>query len=87
MNMISRSLIVAAAVLALAACDKTPERSTHVGAQFQVDRLFTHEGCTVYRFEDGGRNRYYANCSGNVTTSWAENCGKNCTTEVMITTN
>ena len=87
MNMISRSLIVAAAVLALTACERRAEVSSHAGTDFQVDRLFTHEGCTVYRFEDGGRNRYYANCSGKATTSWAENCGKNCTTEVMITTN
>ena len=57
-------------------CSKPPETSTKVGVDFQVDKLFTHEGCTVYRFNDVGY-RYFTNCKGAV--EWVESCGKGCT--------
>lgn len=56
---------------------KKAETSTSAGTEFVVDKLFTVDGCTVYRFEDGGRLRYFTNCSG--STQWHESCGKNCT--------
>lgn len=37
--------------------------------RIQVDLLFTHEGCKVYRFEDAGYFRYYAVCGGAATVS------------------
>lgn len=49
-----------------------------------VSTLFTHEGCTVYRFVDGGRNVYYTNCSGEASTNY--NCGKGCTKTDMSRT-
>ena len=38
------------------------------------------DGCTVYRFVDGGTH-YFARCGGTVTTTknYTENCGKACT--------
>lgn len=75
-------LIAVLAVAALTACSKQAETSTAVGVDFQVDKLFTHEGCTVYRFSDGGHNRYFTNCSG--STNWTESCGKNCTRPMNI---
>ena len=59
----------------LAGCDDgpAPELSQPVGHGYQVERLFTHEGCAVYRFLDVGRYRYFTNCGG--STSWAESCG------------
>lgn len=75
-------LIAVLAVAALAGCTKQAETSTAAGVEFRVDKLFTHEGCTVYRFEDGGRNRYFTNCSG--STNWTESCGKNCTQPMNI---
>lgn len=77
----NKILIILAAAL-LAGCSKPAETSTAVGTEFVVDKLFTHEGCTVYRFSDGGNKRYYTNCQG--STSWQENCGKNCTRQVGI---
>lgn len=69
--------------LALAAgCSKPAETSTAVGVEFVVDKLFTHEGCTVYRFYDGGGARYFTNCQG--STNWTEHCGKGCTRQVGI---
>lgn len=37
-----------------------PESSTSVGRGIVVEKLFTHDGITVYRFVDGGRTRYFA---------------------------
>ena len=69
---------------ALAGCEKKAESIEAVGVDnaFQVEKLFTHEGCTVYRFADNGRSRYYTNCIG--AASWAESCGKSCARPVEI---
>ena len=75
-------ILIILAVALLAGCSKPAETSTAVGTEFVVDKLFTHEGCTVYRFYDGGGTRYYTNCQG--STSWIEQCGKNCTRQVGI---
>jgi hypothetical protein len=73
-------------VLLLAACTKAPEQSTHLAGpgEFQIDRLFTHDNCTVYRFEDAGRYVYYTNCEGQTQSS--HGCGKSCTTTDYVTT-
>lgn len=66
----------------LTGCSKPAETSTAVGREFVVDKLFTHEGCTVYRFEDSGYKRYFTNCNGSV--NWQESCGKHCTRPVGV---
>lgn len=66
----------------LAACSKKAESTQQVNRDFQVDTLFTHDGCTVYRFNDGGASRYFTNCKG--STQWQEGCGKNCTRGVEV---
>jgi len=35
---------------------------------YQVDFLFEHDGCKVYRFTDRGNNIYFTNCNGEVTS-------------------
>lgn len=70
-----KHLALIALVALLAGCSKQAETSTAVGAEFVVDKLFTHEGCTVYRFYDGGNARYYTNCG---STAWTRQCGKGC---------
>jgi hypothetical protein len=77
-----KKILILAAILALAGCGKPAETSTSVGREFVVDTLFTHEGCTVYRFVDHGNARYFTNCSG--STTWRENCGKNCNRDINI---
>ena len=77
-----KKILVIAFILALAGCSKQAETSTQANNEFVVDKLFTHEGCTVYRFIDGGNNRYFTNCSG--STNWQEGCGKNCTRNMNI---
>lgn len=78
----SRTIITLTALALLVACnsDRAPEASATVGVGYQVDRLFTHDGCTVYRFEDGGYKRYFTRCDGAASSdaSWSEShsCGK-----------
>lgn len=69
-------------------CAGDPElRSATENPDYSVDTLFTHDGCTVYRFDDAGKFRYFANCkSGQTSTTWAESCGKNCISDVAIQT-
>lgn len=76
-----KTVLAIIAFTILAGCSKPAETSTAVGVEFVVDKLFTHEGCTVYRFYDGG-TRYFTNCQG--STSWTEQCGKGCTRQVGI---
>lgn len=79
-------LIALAACAALAACQKPAEQTTHAGNGFEVSRLFSVDGCTVYRFQDAG-TRYFAKCSAaSATTNSNENCGKNCTHTRIIPT-
>ena len=78
------------AALAVAGCSKAPEYSSPAGREFVVDTLFTHEGCTMYRFSDGGFLRYFAKCGGESVTAqteWREGCGKNCVRQREIITN
>lgn len=67
-----RKLILLSVVI-LAACQGRPETITKVSQDFQVEKLFTFEGCTVYRFHDD-RTVYFTNCKGSV--KWEESHGK-----------
>lgn len=81
-----KRILMVAIALALVACEKPPEQTKAVGNGFNVERLFTHEGCTVYRFDDGGRYRYYTKCDTQSNVSWQEYCGKSCSKNVAIST-
>lgn len=52
-----------------------------------VEKLFTHEGCTVYRFKDVGYH-YYVRCDGPgiAMTHSREPCGKGCVVNQDIPT-
>lgn len=75
-------MIAAAMLLALVGCGKAPETAIQVNSHFQVDTLFTHKNCTVYRFSDAGNLRYYTDCKGSV--EWKESCGKNCNRDAEV---
>ena len=84
MNM--KIMLTLAALAMVAGCDKPAESAAHTGVGFTVERLFTHEGCTVFRFKDGG-SRYFTRCDGvaaQSTTTWQESCGKGCTRPVEV---
>ena len=84
----NKKIMLSLAALAMVAgCEKPAEAVAHTGVGFTVERLFTHEGCAVFRFEDGGRNRYFTRCDGiaaQSTTTWQESCGKSCTREIEV---
>lgn len=53
-----------------------------------VEKLFTKDGCTVYRFLDG-RRVYYVTCNSSEQpqiANWSESCGKNCVRDIQVTT-
>jgi hypothetical protein len=84
----NKTMFACVALLGLAGCMESKpaaETSQTNNAAIQVDTLFTKDGCTVYRFEDAGRSRYFVRCeSGQTRTEWTESCGKNCTRPVEI---
>lgn len=72
--------LIIAVMLFLAGCQKPASESKSSG-NFNVETLFTHDGCTVYRFQDD-RTVYFTNCTG--ATQYQENCGKNCSRTVGV---
>lgn len=65
-----RIALIAMLALAITGCTKDAERTEIRGAGgFEVQTLFTHEGCTVYRFYDD-RRVYFVKCeNGDARTS------------------
>lgn len=78
MRLITLGLIV----LALTGCQKEAEQSQAAGSNFKVDKLFTVDGCTVYRFMDA-RTVYFTNCTGSASYSYQQKSGKTYTTRDM----
>lgn len=59
-----------AGALLLAACSKAPVSSTQTdNKDITADKMFTTDGCTVYRFSDNGELHYFAHCSGDQQSS------------------
>ena len=57
------ALVLLVVALVMAACEGEPLITAETGnPNFQVAFLFEHEGCKVYRFQDGGHPRYFVNC-------------------------
>jgi len=82
----NRIFIMLMAACMLAGCYKDAEETRPAGNGYEVERLFTHDGCTVYRFMDSNY-RYFARCeNATASTSTRNNCGKSCTRETTITT-
>jgi len=81
---------IALAVL-LSGCNKAPVSVAKTdNANIEVERLFEHDGCVVYRFRDDGE-RYFVKCaSGEDRAEWKHvySCGKTtCVRDEAITTN
>lgn len=84
---VAKIAIIALLSLVVAGCgNKGEQEKQSSNPNFNVTRLFTHEGCAVYRFSDVGAYRYYAVCGGHASTDWTEGCGKGCTRNVSIDT-
>lgn len=66
-------LLVIAAVFA--GCHGNPQEVTKNG-DFKVEFLFEHDGCKMYRFNDGGQYVYWSNCKGTVEEEVTYNSNK-----------
>lgn len=63
-------------ILFLSGCYKKPISVIRTDNQdIDVTLLFSHKGCSVYRFEDAGRAHYYTDCGETISI---KTCGKNC---------
>ena len=81
--------VIALSCLLLVACTE-PAESTVASSNrnIPVEKLFNVDGCTVYRFQDGGYNRYFSSCkSGHSEVTYQQNCGKNCSRPETISSN
>ena len=77
-------LTIALLALALAGCERHPQETAETSnTDYQIELLFEHDGCRVYRFSDGG-HRYYTHChDGQGRTDWTvrHSIGKTVRTE------
>jgi hypothetical protein len=57
--------------------------------EFNAEKLFDYEGCSIYRFYDYGNAVYYSKCLdyGVSETMINESCGEGCIRERNIKTN
>jgi hypothetical protein len=78
-------LFVLCLCVLVSACIRPPVNTSQSNnPAFQLDKLFTHDGCTVYRFEDAAHYHYFTDCAGSVSTQqW---CGKSCTYDDTVET-
>jgi hypothetical protein len=59
-------LIALTTVICLFSCEKKQgQEITHTG-EFEIHFLFEHDGCKVYRFDDG-HSVYWSDCSGDLS--------------------
>lgn len=84
----NKILIISLVVFSVYGCARDAEQvSKSTNPEFYVSKLFEFDGCTVYRFYDGGAYKYYTKCGGlSSSASWTESCGKGCSKEVSNAT-
>lgn len=75
-------------LLLVAGCARQPNGATVHQGEFSIAELFSHDGCKVYRFYDGGRNHYFSRCDQATDSSVmsTQSCGKGCGRSVTVPT-
>jgi hypothetical protein len=84
----TRAIVACVVAIPLVGCAATPITTALSNKpEVHVETMFTHEGCTVYRFFDQ-RYHYYVRCQGaeSARTLSSASCGKNCSYEDEIPT-
>lgn len=71
-------IIISIALLALTACEskQVGEVKASSNQSYPVEKLFTVDGITVYRFRDNARYVYFTNRTGDVQYSYRKRVGK-----------
>jgi hypothetical protein len=83
----AKFLLLGALALVISGCAPANEplfTSATDNPRINVEELFEHDGCKVYRFVDARAYVYFTNCNGSVQSSYTRNCGKNCTETVPV---
>ena len=68
-----RLVVVAIFAIALAACEGSAE-STRVVRDYEIEKLFEQDGCTMYRFSDAGDRHYFVTCGSSGAQTISRQC-------------
>lgn len=50
-------------------CKESPKPvSVEQASNYEVQKLFEHDGCKVFKFYDGGYPRYFTNCTETISS-------------------
>lgn len=77
-------ILIVVALIMLVSCEpqyKSEEVTPCSNPSYKVEKLFTVDSITVYRFIDNGRYIYFTDCTGNVEYTYRRRTGKTTTTE------
>lgn len=70
----------------LSGCYADPSyKSQSSNPKVEVQLLFEYDGCSVYRFWDGGYARYFVNCRSGSSVEYNEYQGKTSRTDSIST--
>jgi hypothetical protein len=69
-------ILILIGLLAVASCVKRKPESVQTVGDYEIALLFEVEGCKMFRFRDQGHHRYWANCSGSVSSHKWQQTGK-----------
>jgi hypothetical protein len=75
MNSVLKTLLILLTGCGIFSCSRQIPVSKSIpenNKTYQVDFLFEHDGCKVYRFTDHGNRVYFTNCTGDVTSLRAD---------------
>ena len=77
-----KKLIIVLTMVLITGCIQPAESTANSSnTNFQVEKLFTTDGITVYRFYDAGHYRYFTSKG---ETTYQLGCGKNCSRSETI---
>lgn len=75
----NKIILILLCLAILSGCEKvTPPESISSTSNnnIQVELIFENDGCKIYRFEDYGYERYYANCAPGIIGGHTHMVGK-----------
>lgn len=77
-------MLICALILTGCRSSAVETRSTN-NPEIKIEKLFEHDGCTIYRFYDGSPV-YFARCGGSRSLSWNQSyqCGKSLCYRAML---
>lgn len=65
------TLVLLLTAMIVTGCGVEPAKESIQHGNFTVELLFTQDGCNMYRFYDGNKYVYWANCAGTVQSSYS----------------